>query len=138
MPIKTRLKVIKRKPVPNGQGAPIGNGNALKSGVLADITRNIDGRSLMAKAMRAIEADLVGAIGGEPSPQEMMLIQRAKYKAIKCALFESASLNGEGNCQDEKYLAWANSLRLDLQALGLARRMRKVTDLQSYIAAVGE
>ena len=58
------------------------------------------------------------------------------YKLARCTLFEAATFAGEDGA-DEHYLAWANSLRLDLQALGLQRRERQVMDLKTYIDESG-
>jgi hypothetical protein len=40
------------------------------------------------------------------------------YKLFRLTLFEAATLAGDQGA-DEHYLAWSNSLRLDLLALGL-------------------
>jgi hypothetical protein len=135
MPKKTFLRVLKKRPKNSGEGAPIGNGNSLKHGAFTQLRhRNLDQRSKLAKAIRSVEGELVTAIGGNPSPQEIILIQRACYKVMKCVLYEAASLNEEGKSTDEVYLSWANSLRQDLVALGLARRQKDVTDLVKALA----
>lgn len=134
---KTKLKLVKVKAKPNGPGAPLGSSNGLKSGAfanLANIERNIDGRTPIGKALKAIEAELVTAVGSDPTPQEILLIQRIKFKTVRCALFEIATLTGQGISRDDTYLAWANSLRCDLQAIGLGRRANKIIDLGRYIA----
>jgi len=44
-------------------------------------------------------------------------------------------MNGDhANTIDGSYLSWSNSLRADLQALGLERRTRPVQSLQEYLA----
>ena len=68
-----------------------------------------------------------------PTPQQRILIGRVCFKLLRCHLYEAAFLNGRGKPQEEKYLALANSLRLDLQALGLERREKRVVDLNAYL-----
>jgi len=130
------MRIIKKNPTAGGApGALCGNDNALKAGVYADLSRrNVDQRSKLAKALRAIEGELVAAIGGDPSPQEKVLIDRAVYKIARCTMFEAAHLTGQGDGADEHYLAWSNSLRLDLQALGLHRREKKIMDIAAAFA----
>jgi len=126
------IRVLK-KPATTGQiGAPIGNDNKLVSGIYADLAgRNLDQRSKLARAMRAVKADLTMAVGNDPSPQRRMLIDRCIYKLFRLTLFEAATLAGEKGA-DEHYLAWANSLRLDLLALGLDHMKPKTPDLAAY------
>ena len=53
---------------------------------------------------------------------------------IRCTLYEMATLQGKTNGgSDHIYLAWANSLRLDLQALGLDRKTKDVVDPGTYL-----
>jgi hypothetical protein len=136
MPRQKRIRLIRKK----GNGMPeipgrSGNENAVKSGAFSDLSRrNLDGRSKLARALRAVEAELVDAIGGSPSPQQLILIQRVTYKLARITFFETATIRGDSNSSDDRYLAWANSIRLDLQALGLERQ--KVTrDITAALAA---
>lgn len=119
------LAVAKRRPTRTGKrGGQKGNSNALKTGVWAAFSkRNLDGRTAMAKSLAATRQLLVDALGGKPTPQQSIIVERAVYKAFRCGLFETAHLNGTGDdhsaASDTYYLAWSNSLRLDLAALGL-------------------
>lgn len=132
---RTTLKVIKRRPPTTARGnSRFGNVNSMVSGVYADLSRrNVDQRSKLAKILRGIEGELVSAIGGDPSPQQKILIDRAVYKIARCTMFEAAHLTGQGEGADEHYLAWSNSLRLDLQALGLKRVPKAVQSLAEYL-----
>jgi hypothetical protein len=69
------IRVLK-KPTHTGRvGAPIGNNNPMVTGIYADLSsRNLDGRSKLARAMRAVKADLTMAVGSDPSPQRRILI----------------------------------------------------------------
>ncbi len=139
MPKKTPLR-LRRKSGKTGQiGPPKNNTNAAKSGAFADLRRrNLDQRTKLARALRSVEAELVSALGGDPSPQEIILVDRAVYKLARITLFEAATVTGEGRTEetDKIYLAWANSLRLDLQALGLERRQKQVMELGAYVKEV--
>ena len=96
---------------------------------------NLDQRTRLAKALSAAESALVSALGGDLSPQELILVDRIVYKLARITLFEIATLTGKGRTEDTDkiYLAWSNSLRLDLQALGLKRRQKEVAELTTYI-----
>jgi hypothetical protein len=91
------------------------------------------------KSLRHVEAELVSAVGGDPSPQEALLIQRAAFLVIRISLFEISTLQGEGPpADDARYLAWCNTLRLTLASLGLNRRTAPALDLRAYIAKQSE
>ena len=47
---------------------------------------------------------------------------------------EAAIFNDIGKPDTTQYLAWSNSLRLDLQALGLERRKKGAMSLAEYMA----
>ena len=117
------------------KGGQPNNVNAKKHGAFASL-ENLDQRTGLAKGLRALREDLTTALGGNLSPQEALLIDRCVYKAARIASWEAYTLNGgEPSDTDAHYLAWANSLRLDLQALGLQRRAAPAEDLRSYLAA---
>lgn len=117
---------------------PIHGGYALLAAVNG--RRKIDGRSRLALALKATRDSLVRDLGaegwGDLSKQQQMLLTRAIHKDIFCLAIEAWLLD-RGTIVSRKgklppalgehYLALANSLRLDLQALGLHRRARDVT-----------
>jgi hypothetical protein len=116
-----------------------GNGNAVKHGSYANITAQcVDGRSRLAKTLQATVNRLTSEVGGDPSGQESLLIQRCAFKALKCYLSEIEMMSEKNESLESRYLAWANSLRLDLQALGLERRVKNIRDLQTYISEKSE
>jgi hypothetical protein len=135
MPIKPAFMVKKKRTKPVGVGGAPGNGNAIKNGFYADIVpENLDGRLKLTKSYRAAQSALVLAIGGEPSPQQMLLIDRIAFKFVRCCLFEISVLKGESDSGQEHYLAFSNSMRLDLALLGLQRVTKDVPSLQTYLA----
>ena len=115
-----------------------GNENRVVHGGYMDLSReNLDGRTKIARTLREIETTLVTALGGDPSPQEILLIKRASVKAVRCSLVEQHLLAVNADVSQslrDDYLRWARELRSDLLALGLERRQRNVTDLQTYLS----
>ena len=106
------------------------------------VLSTLDRRTRAGRVMRTVEADLVAHIGGDPSAAERLLIQAVAVKATRLSLMAEQLLAGEGSAEgsDGNALAWFNSMRLDLQALGLQRRPRDVSSLAAYIrsAKTGE
>ena len=77
--------------------------------------------------MRSVEADLASDLGGDPTTAERLLIQSAAVKATRLSLLADQLLDGVEIQTDQHHvLAWSNSLRLDLIALGLERRAKTV------------
>lgn len=97
-----------------------------------------DKRTRVGRIIRTIRADLIEHCGGLPSAAERILIENAALKAARIHLFASRIVGEEDMQQgdSDKVLAWSNSLRLDLQALGLEKRLKDVTpSLADIIAA---
>jgi hypothetical protein len=109
---------------------PTATGNALAT---------LDSRTNTAKLLRKITTDLLDHLGDPTAPQRL-IIQGAAFKALRIALFSDRMLNEPGALSeksDHNLLAWSNSLRLDLQALGLEKRERPTLDLASYLTRKG-
>ncbi len=89
----------------------------------------LDYTTTAGRVLHQVTADLVSQVGGDPSPAEALLIQSVAIKATRLFLLSEKLLNPE-TCDlkgDEHALAWLNSMRMDLMALGLERRIRDVT-----------
>ena len=97
-----------------------------------------DCRTREGRTIRAIEAARPDALGGNPSSQQVILIQRASVKALSRHPFERPWLDGGApeSLWDE-YLRWSNSLPSDLQLLGLERRAEPVQSIQTYLKERG-
>lgn len=97
----------------------------------------VDRRTKAGRVLRTVEADLVDHVGGHPSAAEMLLIRSASIKATRLSLLSEKLLSGEDLSAhaDDHSLAWLNSLRLDLSALGLARRVKDVSPSLSDLMA---
>ncbi len=119
------------------KGGQYGNRNAVKHGGYMSIY-DPDQRTKQAKILNHIEANLVQAIGGDPTPQEILLIKRVCMKGLRCAALEREIVqkNGDVGAELEKrYLRWASELRMDLKLLGLERRQKQIAvDLKTYVA----
>ncbi len=134
--VKPPVPLKKRQSKTGKKGGQYGNVNAQVHGAFSQIDiKKIDARTREGKAIIAAKGELISAIGGDPTPQESILIDRIVFKMLRCTLYEMATLQGQtGGGSDHIYLAWANSLRLDLQVLGLSRKTKQVVDLEQYLA----
>ena len=118
-------------------GAQTRNLNGLIHGCYRSLT-NLDGRTRESRILGEVEAELATAMGGDPSPQQVILIQRIAVKSLRCFLSEVEILkcNSDGQKRERlerDYLSWSNSLRADLQLLGMGRIARPVRGLQEYM-----
>jgi hypothetical protein len=89
----------------------------------------LDKRTKAGRVLRSTLSDLTAHVGGDPSAAEALLIQSAALKATRLFLLSEKLVGGGeiGEDGDHHCLAWLNSMRQDLTALGLARRVRDVT-----------
>ncbi len=128
----------------NGRGAPIGNQNATKHGFsrLKALLNGggLDQRTSLYRALLAKEKELVTSLGGDPSPQEQMIIS----DTIKTLLFlgsldayliglKSLVSKGRVHCVLSERTRLAGHLRENLKTLGLERRAKPIPDLQKYL-----
>jgi len=94
------------------------------------IRGDLDGRSLVSRAVKDLRAALVRDLGGPEtiSTQKSLILDRAICKVFKCQGIETALYEGEDISPNTigLYLALSNSLRKDLTALGLNRVARKI------------
>lgn len=98
----------------------------------------LDGRKQPLKGMNATRRALSVALGGDPSPQQAILIDRAVYLLYRIHTFEARAMEGHSSTDgiDAHYLAWVGSLRRTLETLGLERRLTDVTDVARELAAM--
>lgn len=106
----------------------------VKSGVWLDFKAvKLDGRTKLAQALRNMKAALAKHVGGEPSIAETILIDRITHKVVKAYIYETNYFSSPELGSKDHYLALVNSLRLDLQALGLNQKEKKILDLTEYL-----
>lgn len=100
----------------------------------------LDGRTRLGKTAKFLEAKLIEHCGGpeKVSIPQKLLIDRVVWKAIRCKLYEITFFQGSHQeSSRDHYLALANSLRLDLQSLGLKSNFEKVLSLEEYLRKKG-
>ncbi len=123
------------------QGAQPQNKSALVHGCYQQL-HQLDQRTKEARIINEVESTLASALGGNPSPQQTILIQRIAVKSLRCFLAEREILkNSNGETREileRGYLSWTNSLRADLQLLGMKRVEKDVTDIVSALAEEAE
>lgn len=99
----------------------------------------LDNRTRAGRVMKNVIRQLTDQIG-DPTTAQALLIQSAALKATRLSLLSEQLLNGKPPSEgsDHHALAWLNSLRLDLVALGLERRERQILDLNGYLKEVAD
>lgn len=85
--------------------------------------QKLDGRQRLAKVFRAINCELINAIGGDPSPQEQILIYRVVFLLYRVKSFETDLLTGNIPSHDAEtcYLSWVARIQSILRDIGLKR-----------------
>lgn len=115
----------------NKGGAPINNKNAVRHGAYI---KRYDRRTVVGRQAAQIEAALTTALGDNPSPQEILIIQRVAVKSVRCAIIERELFSQDSVSPEleRNYLRWSRELRADLKLLGL-KRIEKVLNLDTYV-----
>jgi len=100
---------------------------------------DLDRRTRAGRVMKSVVGELTAHVG-DASAAQRLLVQCAALKATRLMLLTDQLLDGtppsEGS--DLHALAWLNSLRLDLQALGLERKKLATIDLNAYLRQQSE
>ncbi len=113
----------------HGPGPPAGNQNARKHGVYSQWTaEDIAERE-------QYEKDLIDDLGGSVSTAQRSLIRRGSWLEVRLRRNERASIRGYRGIASEHVLAWINSQRLILCALGLQRKAQQPMSLAEYLEA---
>ena len=112
------------------KGGQKGNLNAVKHGSFIQLmTRRLDNRTRLAKVLNGLRSELVSDLGGDPSCAQKILVDRVSHKVAAAYHMELALREGKMHLL-EKYTTLTNSLRADLQSLGLERRQK---DYKGYL-----
>ncbi len=117
-------------------GGQKNNKNAMKHGCYQQIDR-IDKRTTDGKLIASIEAALCDALGN-PSPMEILAIQREAIIAWRCNKFEKRILAGNGDVPESlerAYMQTSRALMDILRTVGMKRRARPVQGLQEHLRA---
>jgi hypothetical protein len=97
----------------------------------------VDGRCRVARVIRELARELEAHLGREPTPAQRVLIRESAVKNAKLGLLVNKILDGtepDLDMASRCYLAWSNSLRRDLEALGLKAPEQKVPELGQFLA----
>jgi hypothetical protein len=97
----------------------------------------VDGRCRVARNIREFARELERHIGNEPTPAQRVLVREAAVKNAKLGLLVDKILSGaepDVDLATRCYLAWSNSLRRDLQALGLKSPEKNLPELGQFLA----
>ncbi len=101
--------------------------------------RQIDGRSELGRLWRNTERELTEAIGGDPTPQQAILIATAADMVVRTSLLSEQVMTAktpEVVLEAERRFAWwTERLRRTLVSLGLERRGKPSPSLEEHIAA---
>jgi hypothetical protein len=103
--------------------------------------RTVDLRSAWARRYRdLLSLHLREHLAGDCSPAEQAILKRACTLMVECERMEERfALAGEAQPHElELFQRTSNTLRRLLETLGLSRRTRDVTDLQTYLRAKAE
>jgi hypothetical protein len=109
----------------SAQRSRVGNGSALLSG-------DVDQRSVWCRRLKELISDHIGDLGGEAntSVAERSIVRRASTLEVELELLECRfAQDGQASALDlDLYQRCSGNLRRLLEAVGLQRRARDVTD----------
>lgn len=97
----------------------------------------IDGRCRAARVMRDFAKELEAHLGGTPTPAQQALIREASLKNARLAMLADQILDSTSidfDCATRTYLAWSNSLRRDLEVLGLKAPEKQAPKLAEFLS----
>lgn len=93
----------------------------------------VDRRTREGRLLSQMRAVLTAQLGGHPTPQQTVLIERAAFLQLRVAALDARILDGTFTDYDAKvYLAFSNSLTRTMVALGVAPAPAPM-DAQEYI-----
>ena len=97
---------------------------------------SVDRRTRLGKFMHETRESLLDHVGPNPSVPQQIIVHQAVIKLTRLILIEGHILSHEGMEQGDRHqwVAWSNSLRRDLESLGIASKRSGPPDLQTYIA----
>ena len=95
----------------------------------------LDLRTAEGRYARGIRQALIDHVGGTPTAAQQLLIGAVALKALRMEMMISRILSDEQieNGNDGQFLAWANSMRRDLEVLGVAHKLPAPPSLERYL-----
>jgi hypothetical protein len=96
---------------------------------------NLDKRTREGTFAREVRTALIEHVGGKPTAPQMLLIQLATLKALRIALLSDvvAQQTDVTERNDRQLVSWMNSLRRDLETLGLARPAERIPGIRELL-----
>jgi hypothetical protein len=131
----------------NKSGHQVGAGNTLAVKHSLHVYRRmlsggrVDTRTALYKVLREKEQELITALGGDPSPQEKIIIADAVKTMLYVGTLDEYLMKLDGGIVRggkvisviDTRTSLATHLRRDLETLGLKRVAKDADDLESYL-----
>ncbi len=95
--------------------------------------KNIDERTVEGKLISTITQELYTHVGGNPTVAEQLLIQIISLKAMRVSLYAKLLIEGSAQDTEDRFLTLSNSLRNDLNLLGIKATKQEAPALHQYI-----
>lgn len=91
----------------------------------------VTARSREGRMIKGTRSDLIAQVGGEPSPAQRIMIERATMLTVQLARMDAKSLADSAMSEHatREYLAWSNTLTRLLGRLGLKNTPPKARTL---------
>lgn len=100
----------------------------------ADRIARADKRTRLGRLVVGIRAALIEHVGGEPNAVQQIIIHTATVKLARLVQLDEAIIGRAGLAEDQhQYIAWSNSLRRDLEVLGIDKPAQSIPALSAYI-----
>jgi hypothetical protein len=97
---------------------------------------DLDRRTYEGKLFHRFRRDLLDHLGRKPTATEAALIERTCWVHLRCSLLDAKLASGELTQIDSaQYLAWANTERRSLVALGLGKAV-PAPSLAAFMAEI--
>lgn len=102
----------------------------------ASAVRNVDGRTVEARIVKSTIADLTDQLGGDPTAAQQLLIHGTAVLVLRLRVALDRYTSGIGDVEslDRHVVSLQNSLRHNLQAIGLARVEQAPPSLADILA----
>jgi hypothetical protein len=96
--------------------------------------RELDGRTLEGKTERRVIRELTAHVGTPTFPQKVLIRRAARLVTVIEVMEQKLVENDEvSDWASRQFLAWVNTLRQILVALGVQRTQPAPTSLKSYV-----
>jgi hypothetical protein len=97
----------------------------------------LDGRTKIAKRLQVLEAAFITALGGNPSPMQAMLVQRATRNVMLLEMAQARALAGDKSVTEKDIVRLDNIARRSIVDLSLpAGGVRQAESLDDVLASI--